>query len=145
MPYFWKGVAMRNLCISMQAKDSGEKDAGMIDLRNAFRHFIKIAPPEGRKVCQAWWELALVEVQQLSRQPSLSTETKFTVGDTVIVEGLQAKPQHNGKVGIVIGHQNQRIQVRLQDDDGKELACKPVNLVRTEGLKEFIDKGGIRG
>jgi len=48
MPYFWKGVAMRNLCISMQAKDSGEKDAGMIDLRNAFRHFIKIAPQEGR-------------------------------------------------------------------------------------------------
>ncbi len=82
MPYFWKGVAMRNLCISMQAKDSGEKDAGMIDLRNAFRHFIKIAPQEGRKVCQTWWDLALVEVQQLSCQPSLSTETKFTVGDT---------------------------------------------------------------
>jgi hypothetical protein len=64
---------------------------------------------------------------------------------TVTVEGLQAKPQNNGKLGIMIGHQNQRIQVRLQDDDGKELACKPVNLVRTEGLKEFIDKGGIRG
>jgi hypothetical protein len=52
MPYFWKGVAMRNLCESMQAKDAGEKDAGMIELRNAFRHFIKIAPQEGRKVCQ---------------------------------------------------------------------------------------------
>ncbi len=51
MPYFWKGVAMRNLRDSMQAKDAGEKDAWMIDLRNVFRHFIKINLQEARKVC----------------------------------------------------------------------------------------------
>jgi tetratricopeptide (TPR) repeat protein/uncharacterized membrane protein YgcG/predicted nucleotidyltransferase len=117
IPYFWKGIAMRNLCGNMQAKDAGEKDAWMIDRRNAVRHFIKIAPQEGRKVCQAWWELAVVEMQQLSRQPSLSTETKFTVGDTVAVEGLQAKHQHNGKLDIVFGRLKELIDKGFEAEE----------------------------
>jgi len=58
---------------------------------------------------------------------------EFSVGDEVTVVGLVAKPQHNGKRGVVVGFQrfwgSARVQVHLQDQDGSEMALKPANLV----------------
>ena len=121
--YFWHGVARRNLY--EETRDAGERHSKLDLRRDAFRRFIKIAPQDGRKVCQAWWDLAMCEMQKLSP----STEEKFKIGDVVTVVGLQAKPQHNEKAGTVIGYQNDRVQVQLQDDDQTEVAFKPMNLV----------------
>jgi len=50
----------------------------------------------------------------------------FASGGHVSIRGLAAKPEHNGKSGIVIGAQGERVQVRLSD--GVELALRPANL-----------------
>lgn len=65
-----------------------------------------------------------LEPPPVGRVRSLHT---FTVGSQVAVKGLVAKPEHNGKVGTVLGAQGaERVQVRLAD--GAELALKPTNL-----------------
>ena len=47
---------------------------------------------------------------------------------------LSAKPEHNGKRGVVVGFQGSadglRVQVCILDQGGTELALKPANLVR---------------
>lgn len=51
----------------------------------------------------------------------------FAIGSEVTVSGLGKKPEHNGKVGTVLGSQgSDRIQVKLSD--GTMLALKPDNL-----------------
>jgi len=51
----------------------------------------------------------------------------FSRGSQVTLKSLRAKPELNGKVGMVIGTQgSERVQVRLAD--GVELALKPANL-----------------
>mmetsp|Transcript_81121 Transcript_81121/g.161316 ORF Transcript_81121/g.161316 Transcript_81121/m.161316 type:complete len:266 (-) Transcript_81121:422-1219(-) len=58
---------------------------------------------------------------------SPSSALGFTVGSTVRVSGLKAKPEHNGHLGEVLGRQGvERVQVRLLG--GVELALKPANL-----------------
>jgi len=54
--------------------------------------------------------------------------TGFDVGDEITVVGLIAKPQHNGKRGVVLGFQGARVQVLLQDHGSSKLALKPANL-----------------
>jgi predicted DsbA family dithiol-disulfide isomerase len=49
-----------------------------------------------------------------------------TIGTTVSIAGLQARPELNGKLAEVVGAQGQRVQVRLTD--GTQVALKPANL-----------------
>jgi len=51
----------------------------------------------------------------------------FLVGSQVAAKSLQAKPEYNGQVGIVLGAQGEeRVGVRFSD--GVELALRPANL-----------------
>lgn len=50
----------------------------------------------------------------------------FAAGSHVRVRGVQAKPEHNGKSGKVVGAQGERVQIRLAD--GTELALRPANI-----------------
>jgi len=62
----------------------------------------------------------------------------FQPGDVVTVVGLQARAQHNGKVGKVTGRQRERFQVQLQDDEMTTMALKPANLE-----PEFLAEGSL--
>eukprot|EP00316_Scyphosphaera_apsteinii_P009944 CAMPEP_0119310502 /NCGR_PEP_ID=MMETSP1333-20130426/19605_1 /TAXON_ID=418940 /ORGANISM="Scyphosphaera apsteinii, Strain RCC1455" /LENGTH=254 /DNA_ID=CAMNT_0007314697 /DNA_START=221 /DNA_END=985 /DNA_ORIENTATION=- len=56
-----------------------------------------------------------------------TTALGFAAGSQVSVRALKAKPEHNGKIGTVIGAQGtERIQVRLRS--GEEVALRPANL-----------------
>ena len=57
---------------------------------------------------------------------ALGAAPSFATGSRVSVCGLSSKPEHNGKSGVVIGAQGERVQVRLSD--GAELALRPANL-----------------
>jgi len=92
MPYFWKGVAMRNLL----SADTKNTTSNLVECRGAFRHFIKIAPPEERKVCEAWWNLAWCQMQTLP-SPEVG---KFEDGETITIVGLQEKPHYNGRAEL---------------------------------------------
>lgn len=70
--------------------------------------------------------------------------TGFDVGDEITVVGLIAKPQHNGKRGVVVGFQGARVQVLLQDQGSSKLALKPANLDHC-GDEEFSDEDGVIG
>ena len=56
--YFWRSVAMRNLGSRIDYDRFAE------DLH----HFIAIASPEGRKVCQAWWNLSFITLSREGRR-----------------------------------------------------------------------------
>ena len=62
--------------------------------------------------------------------------SSWKIGEHICVVGLRARPQHNGKLGVVVGHQDSsrgaRVQVRLRDQSGTEVALLPMNLVRPE-------------
>tara|TARA_B110001452_G_scaffold194794_1_gene164797 strand:- start:300 stop:611 length:312 start_codon:yes stop_codon:yes gene_type:complete len=57
----------------------------------------------------------------------------FALGSTVVVQGLQAKPEHNDKKASVIGFDaaKGRYNVTLTDS-GVVLALKPANLAPTK-------------
>jgi hypothetical protein len=56
-----------------------------------------------------------------------ATTLGFEHGSQVLVFGLRAKPEHNGKIGTVLGAQgDERVQVRLAE--GIDVALKPANL-----------------
>lgn len=49
--------------------------------------------------------------------------------------GLSSKPEHNGKVGSILGNQGaNRIQVRQAD--GIELVLRPANLKQKEAVED---------
>jgi hypothetical protein len=98
MSYYWKGVAVGHLYSA--TSDVSEQRHNDVSRKNAFC-FIEIAPPEGRKVCQTWWNLAVGEMMQ---SKAYSDARGYKVGDSVTVKGLKTKPQHNGKSGTVFGH-----------------------------------------
>ena len=52
----------------------------------------------------------------------------FSEGDVVTVIGLKAKPEHNGQSARVVGHQGERVQIRLANGVG--LAVRHENLAR---------------
>ena len=79
MPYFWKAVALRNLAGPEKDETATRENTMLVQRRDALRHFIKIAAPEGRKVCQAWWDLALCEMQLLSESGSSRSESLMLV------------------------------------------------------------------
>lgn len=57
------------------------------------------------------------------------TSTFYPIGTQVILTGLQAAPEHNGKQGIVESTTGERQRVRLLDqDEEKVLAIRPKNL-----------------
>eukprot|EP00986_Skeletonema_menzelii_P004699 scaffold1633_cov147-Skeletonema_menzelii.AAC.16 len=61
----------------------------------------------------------------------LKYELKLEQGEDCVVHGLKAKPQYNGKVGLV-GESTEggRIAVTLKYNDGNVLSIKPTNLYR---------------
>ncbi|KAL7494108.1 hypothetical protein ACHAWT_002999 [Skeletonema menzelii] len=61
----------------------------------------------------------------------LKYELKLEQGEDCVVHGLKAKPQYNGKVGLV-GESTEggRIAVTLRYNDGNVLSIKPTNLYR---------------
>lgn len=59
---------------------------------------------------------------------SLAATDHFGVGSTIAVAGLRSKPEHNAKLGRVVGIQGERVQVELED--GVRIALKPANLER---------------
>ena len=57
-----------------------------------------------------------------------TADALFVTGDRIKVHGLIGKPEHNGKLGMVVGqHGTERKQVRL--DDGTEMALQPQRLL----------------
>ena len=61
--------------------------------------------------------------------PVASGVLGFAIGSQVLVRELIAKPEHNGKFGTVLGGQGfDRVQIRLDDCAGTELALKPANI-----------------
>ena len=57
-----------------------------------------------------------------------STASSYPVGTQVILTGLQAAAEHNGKQGLVESVGGERQRVRLVDDEEKILAVRPKNL-----------------
>ena len=66
--------------------------------------------------------------------PLGGVRSRWSVGQEVRVVGLQTESQNNGKRGIVRGYQESsqgvRVQVRLLDEDGADMALLPKNLER---------------
>ena len=59
--------------------------------------------------------------------PVASGVLGFAIGSQVLVRELIAKPEHNGKFGTVLGGQGfDRVQIRLDDFAGTELALPPI-------------------
>merc|ERR1712087_388144 len=52
----------------------------------------------------------------------------FPMGFNIEVIGLQTKPEHNQKLGEVIGYQGDRVRVRLADAEETTMALRPLNL-----------------
>ena len=86
--YFWRGVCLRNL---IDHSETGTRTT-IRKAEEALRHFISIAMPEGRKVCQAWFDLALMHtLSQRGHEPG-SEEFKIELGQ-LIENGFDAEQQ----------------------------------------------------
>ena len=62
----------------------------------------------------------------------------FSIGRKLVVRGLRAKPEHNGKVVEVVGYQVDRIQVRLMGQYKTEMALKRENLEQISAVKRLF-------
>ena len=69
----------------------------------------------------------------------------FTTGELVIIQGLQAKPEHNGAAAHVLSFDNAKGRYVVQlEGSGTTLSLKPANLMRkgkgpTDSEMVFVD------
>ena len=75
--YFWRSVALRN------DKDSFDYEAFAEDIN----HFLAAASPEGRKVCQAWWDFSVVTLSSAN----LPKEDKMLAALCYAKKGFEAE------------------------------------------------------
>ena len=76
MFHYWEGVALRNVMDSSNAAELGTQAIA------AYRRFLDAAAPEGRKVCEAYYQLAALEL--LNRPDTRSTPPETALAERVI-------------------------------------------------------------
>ena len=83
---------------------------------------------------------------------SLRPECVIEAIEGVRLKGLQSQPHLNGKIGSIIGWQEERQRFTVQLDSGKILALKSTNLVwpssttvKIDGLKNAVQYNGKWG
>jgi tetratricopeptide (TPR) repeat protein len=126
MPYFWKGVALAVL--DSDTIDAAEQRRNTVSRKDAFCRFIEIAPPEGRKVCQAWWNLALCEMKELvlktdNMEQNMDELNKIIV--RIIDKGFEAEEK---MLPILREH-----EAKYKDTDTKSLCIMMREAIKHKG------------
>lgn len=88
----------------------------------------------------------------------MSTDTFYPIGTHVLLRGLQAAPEHNGKTGVVESTAGERQRIKLLDDDNSddkkvlgirpknlELAPRAVDTLTVKELKTVLEACGYNG
>lgn len=89
MGYYWRAIALRNL----QDKDCGPAAALQIIRRaqGSFLQFLGLASPGGRKVCQAWYDLHLLELLTYKHRGGAPSAAEHELLNTIADRGEEAE------------------------------------------------------
>jgi hypothetical protein len=69
--HYWRAVTRRNL------PEFNSSAAGMAATVSDYRRFLALASPEGRKVCEALYQVAVTELMQAGAPPSAAAVARF--------------------------------------------------------------------
>ena len=105
MGYYYRAVALRNLISTREIDPSGAMQL-LRRAQGSFLQFLGLASPGGRKVCQAWYDLHMLEVCSFKFRSGKPAEAERSMLDAIADQGeeaearmLQVLREHEAKSG----------------------------------------------